>query len=115
MLFQQNDNGSDKDKGKERRVELVVAGKDPAKPFDFLKETFNQMALLIGMPIHRPRDVAVALWRDRVGSVLGNDVRTDRFGIVRFVTKYVVALDINLAEQRDCMLGIMVVPSAEQK
>ena len=73
------------------------------------------MALLIGMPIHRPRVVEVALWRDRVGSVLGNDVRTDRFGIVRFVTKYVAALDPNLAEQRDRVLGIMFISSTEQK
>ena len=73
------------------------------------------MALLICMPIHRPWVAAVILWRDCIGSVLGFDVLTDCFGIVRFITKYVAALNLNLAEQRDRVLGIMFVSRTEQK
>ena len=67
------------------------------------------------MPIHRPWVVAVILWWDCIGSVPGIDVLTDCFGIVRFVTGYVAALDLNLAEQRDGVLGIVAITGTEQK
>ena len=41
MLDQQNDNGNNQDKGKERGVEFVIASKYPAKPFELLKEIFK--------------------------------------------------------------------------
>ena len=56
--------------GQERGIELVVASKYPAKPFEFLKEAFNQMAFLVGVPVHKPRIVDVAFRWNRIDSIL---------------------------------------------
>ena len=115
MLLQQNNNSRDEDKGQEGIVELVVAGKNSAEPFELLEKAFHQMAFLIGMPVYRPWIVGAALRRDRIGGPLGNDVLADCFGVVCFVAEDIAALNFYLTEQRDCVLGIMVIPSAEQK
>ena len=115
VLNQQNDNGSDQHKSKERSVELIIAGKKPTKSFEFLKETFNQMALFVGVPVHGPRIVDVALGWDGISSCLGDDVLADRFRGIRFVAKDVTALNLNLAEQWDRVFGVMVISSAKQK
>ena len=58
------------DKGQEGDVGFVIASKYPAKPFELLKEAFNQMALLVGMPIYRPRITDIALWRNCISGIL---------------------------------------------
>ena len=58
------------DKCQKGNVEFVIASKDPTKPFEFLKETFHQMALLVGIPIYRPWIADIALRWDRIGSIL---------------------------------------------
>ena len=70
MLFQQNDNSSNVDKGQEGSVKFVIARKNPAKPFELLEEAFNQVTLLVDVPVYRPRVVDVALRRNRIGSIL---------------------------------------------
>ena len=115
MLNQQNDNGSNQDKGKEGGVEFVVACKNSAKPFELLKETFNQMPLLVGVPVYGPRVVDIVLWRDRIGGVLGKAKFTNCFCAICFVTKNIAALDLNLAEQGYRMFGVMVISGTEQK
>ena len=52
MLFQQNDNSSNVNEGQEGSVVFVIASKYPAKPFELLEKAFNQMALLVGVPVH---------------------------------------------------------------
>lgn len=46
-LNQQNGNGCEIDKGEKRGIELVITRGKSAKPFDFLEETLDQMALLV--------------------------------------------------------------------
>ena len=43
MLNQQNDNGSNEDKGEERSIQLVIVGKHPTKALEFLEKTLNQI------------------------------------------------------------------------
>lgn len=71
------------------------------------------MTFLVGVPVHRPLIVDAALWRDRIGSVPGNDILMDRFGIVRFVTKKIAVLDLNLAEQEGRMFAAMALPASQ--
>ena len=70
MQLQQNGNSGNMDEGQERGIELVVASKYPAKPFELLKEAFNQMAFLVGVPVHKPRIVDVAFRRNRIDCIL---------------------------------------------
>ena len=103
------------DERQEGDVEFVIASKYPAKPFEFLEETFNQMALLVGVLVYRPRVVDVALWRDCISSILRNDVFSNCLGTIGFIAENITPLYINLAEQRDSVLGIVVIAGTEQK
>ena len=47
VLNQQNRDRSQINKGKKRSIQFVISGGNPAKPFDFLKETLNQMAFFV--------------------------------------------------------------------
>ena len=58
------------DERQERGIEFVIACKNPAEPFEFLKEALNQMALLVGVPVHRPWVVDAALRWNRIGGIL---------------------------------------------
>ena len=99
----------------ERGIEFVIASKYPAKPFELLKEAFYQMPFLVGVPVHRPGVVDVALWRNRTGSILRLDVVSYRSGPIGFISENIAPFNIDLAEQRDGMLGIMVIAGTEQK
>ena len=74
MLFQQNGNSGNMNERQEGDIEFVIASKYPAKPFEFLKETFNHMALLVGIPIYRPWIAVIALGWNRIRSILRIDV-----------------------------------------
>ena len=67
------------------------------------------------MPVHWPQVVYVTLWRDRIDSILGNDVFSDCSHTVRFVTEDIAPSNIDLAEQRDSMNGLVVIARTEQK
>ena len=103
------------DERQEGDVEFVIASKYPAKPFEFLKETFNQMALLVGIPIYQPWIADIALRRNRIDSILRIDVFSNCLGTIGFITEDIAPLDIDLAEQRDSVLGIVVIAGTEQK
>ena len=51
------------DKRQERGIKLVIASKYPAKPVELLKEAFNQMARLVGVPVYKPWIVNIAFRR----------------------------------------------------
>ena len=46
-LNQQNRNGGNVNESEKRRIQFVISGGDPAKPFELLEEAFNQMTLFI--------------------------------------------------------------------
>ena len=103
------------DERQERGIEFVVASKYPTKPFELLKETFNQMAFFVGVPVHKPRIVDVAFRWNCIDSILRIDVVPDHFGSIGFIAENIAPLDIDLAEQRDGMPGIVVIAGTEQK
>ena len=51
MLNQQNSDRSQINKGKKRSIQFVISGGNPAKPFDFLKETLNENLSSLFLPI----------------------------------------------------------------
>ena len=54
VLNQQDSNSGKVDEGEKRDIQFVVSGSNSPKPLDFLKETLNQMPLLVQMPIYGP-------------------------------------------------------------
>ena len=46
-LNQQNRNGGNVNESEKRRIQFIISGGDPAKPFEFLEETFNQMPFFV--------------------------------------------------------------------
>ena len=73
------------------------------------------MTLFVSMPIHWPRLADVAFRRDRVSGVLRNDIRTDRLSAVCLIAKNVASSDRDLAQQGNCMNGIVVVAGTEHE
>ena len=99
--------------GQERSIEFVIASKYPAEPFEFLKEAFNQMALLVGIPIYRPWIADIALGWNCIGSILRIDVFSDCLGTIGFIAEDIAPLNVDLAEQRDGVPGIVVIAGTE--
>ena len=54
------------DKSKKGHSKLIIACSDPAKNFEFIEETLNQVAFLISVEITEPRLDHIAFWRDRI-------------------------------------------------
>lgn len=52
VLFQQKNKRGNEDEGQERGIEFIIAGEYPAKPFELLKEAFDQMVLFVSVPIY---------------------------------------------------------------
>ena len=86
------------DERQERGIEFVVASKYPTKPFELLKETFNQMALLISIPIYQPWIADIALRWNRIGSILRINVFSYCLRTIGFIAEDIAPLDIDLAE-----------------
>ena len=103
------------DEGQEGSIKLVIASKDPSKPLELLEEAFNQMPFFVGVPINRPRIRNIALRWDRIGGFLRINIVADRFCAIRFITKNIASLNIDLTEQGDRVLGIMIIAGTEQK
>lgn len=53
-LFRQKPNRCKQHKSQKRSCQLIVAGSHPAECLDFVKETFHQMPLLVGVKIAKP-------------------------------------------------------------
>lgn len=51
VLLQQNDHSSQEHKTNKRFIQLIVACCNSPKPFDLLKETLDQMAFLVSIPV----------------------------------------------------------------
>ena len=85
MLNQQNSEGGNEDKGEERSIQLVIAGKHPTKLLEFLKETLDQVTLPVSMPIHRPWIRNIDFRRYGIASSPGDDIVSDGFCVVIFV------------------------------
>lgn len=115
MLNQQNGDGRNQDECEERIIQFIIPSKDPAKPFDFLKEALNQTALLVGVVIHRPRFGDIVLRRYGIARLLTDDIIPNCSCAISFVPKDVAVLDLNLAEQWYGVFGIMIITTAEQK
>ena len=73
------------------------------------------MALLVDIPIYRPWIIDIALGRNRIDSILRIDVFSNCLGPIGFIAEDIAPLDINLAEQRNSVLGIVVIAGTEQK
>ena len=114
-LNQQKDNSGDKDKSKESSVELIISSKYPTEPLELLEEALNRMALLIGVIINRPGVGFIAFGRDCIARFMGCNVRTDCLCAISLISKDVTPTNIDLIQQRDRMLGIMVVAGTEQE
>lgn len=54
VLKQQDSNSSKVDEGQKRDIQFVISGSNSPKPLDILKETLNQIPLLVQMPIYGP-------------------------------------------------------------
>ena len=115
MLFQQNDNGGNENKGEEGRIQLVVASKNSAEPFEFLEEALYQMALFVDMPIYWPWVLYIALWRGRISGIMSHNVIPYGLSSVRFISKDIAARYIHFIKQRDSMFGIMLITWAKQE
>lgn len=74
MLFHQNTDSGDQNKGKKAGSQLVISGSDPTRRLDFLKKALNKMALFIQPPVTRPRLFGVEFRRDIIGGLLFCDI-----------------------------------------
>ena len=73
------------------------------------------MPLLVGVPIYRPWIADITLGWNRIDSILRIDVFSNYLGAIGFIAEDIAPFDINLAEQRDGVLGIVVIAGTEQK
>ena len=112
MLNQQNSEGGNEDKGEERSIQLVIAGKHSAKPLELLKETLDQVTLPVSIPIYRPWIRNIDFRRYGIACSPSKDIVSDGFCVVSFVSRDVAAFGLNLTHG---MSGIMVSATAEQK
>ena len=103
------------DERQKRGIEFVIACKNPAKPLELLKEAFYQMTLLVGIPIYWPWIADIALGWNRIGSILRINVFSYCLRTIGLIAEDIAPLDIDLAEQRDGVLGIVVITGTEQK
>ena len=71
---------------KETTSKLVVAGGNPTKLLNLLKETFYQMAFLIERPVTFPRMLFVRFGRNAVGCTSMGNIITDSLCTICFVS-----------------------------
>jgi len=74
VLFQQNHDAGQVDKGLETADQLVISRRNPAEVFQFIEKTFDQMPLFVLPPITFPRVRIIFFWRYGVSSFLLGDV-----------------------------------------
>ena len=103
MLFQQNSDCANINKGQERSVKFIITREYSSKPFQLLKKTLNQMTLFVGIPIYVPRIDHVAFGRNRIGRILRINVVSYHLSAIGLVPKNIAPLNIDLAEQGDSM------------
>ena len=115
MLFQQNSDCANINKGQERSVKFIITREYSSKPFQLLKKTLNQMTLFVGIPIYVPRIDHVAFGRNRIGRILRINVVSYHLSAIGLVPKNIAPLNIDLAEQGDSMCCVMFIAGTQQK
>ena len=83
MLNQQDSDSGKEDESKKRGVQLVISGGNSAEPLNFLKETLDQVPLLVQMPSYRPRFRDITLGRNHIVGPMLSKVFPERPGTVR--------------------------------
>ena len=81
-MFNPESNGSKHHGGEEVSGELVVAGGDSSKVFEFVEETFDKVALAVDFPVDDAPQADIALRRDMRARAGGFDPVDDREGEV---------------------------------
>lgn len=92
VLFDQNADGSNKNKSKESGSKLIIARGNTSEKLELEKEAFNQMAFLVMPPIALPRLFDTGFRRDVVAGALRTNVLSNFLGAICFVAKYYRAL-----------------------
>ena len=82
---------------------LVISGKDPTVPFEFLEETFNKMPLFVRVPIDWPASRGSTFVRNRKSCAPCPDVIKNVLSAIRLVGYYVTALYICFIKQWERM------------
>lgn len=103
------------DKRKEGHSKLIIACSDPAKNFEFIEETLNQMTFFISVEIAEPRLDHIAFGWDRIRCSLLCDVSANGLCSVCFIAQNVAARNIHFRKQIDGGAGIKDVSTGKQK
>ena len=103
------------DKSKKGHSKLIIACSDPAKNFEFIEETLNQVAFLISVEIAEPRLDHIAFGWDRIRCSLLCDVSANGLCSVCFIAQNVAARNIHFRKQFNGGTGIKDVSTGKQK
>ena len=79
------------DKREKGHSKLIIACSDPAKNFEFIEETLNRVAFLIGVEITEPRLGHITFGWDRIRCSLLCDVSANGICSVCFITQNVAS------------------------
>ena len=103
------------DKSKKRHSKLIIACSDPAKNFEFIEETLNQMTFFISVEITKPRLDHIAFGWDRIRCSLLCDVGANGLCSVCFITQNVASGNFHFRKQINGGTGIKDVSAGKQK
>ena len=103
------------DKSKKGHSELIIACSDPAKNFELIEETLNQVAFLISVEITEPGLDHIAFGWDRIRCSLPCDVGANGLCSIRFIAQNVAAGNFHFRKQIDGGTGIKDVSAGKQK
>ena len=103
------------DKSKKRHSKLIIACSDPAKNFEFIEETLNQMMFFISVEITEPRLEHIAFGWDRIRCSLLCDVGANGLCSVCFITQNVASGNFHFRKQINGGTGIKDVTAGKQK
>ena len=75
------------DKGQKGHSEFIIAGSDPAKNFELIEKTLDQVALLVGVKIAEPGLNHIAFGRNGVRCPLLCNIGSDGLRSVCLITQ----------------------------
>lgn len=115
MLFQQNHDASQVNKGFEAADQLVISHGDAGVMLELIEETLDQMAFLILPPITFPRILVVYFRRYGKSRTLFADEVTNTLGTVGLVSHNNASTDIDQGQNicGDC--AVVDVPTRKQQ
>lgn len=102
-------------KSKEGHSKLIIACSNPAKNFEFIEETLDQVTLLIGVEIAKPWLDHIAFGWNRIRCPLLRDVGANGVCSVCLITQNIAAGNIHFRKQVDGGAGIKDVSTGKQK